>query len=148
MNPAKTLFLNPTLFSRASSVDTTHEGTTSFALAWLDSTVVQYTPHGLSHTVIVASPDMAWLSHASSFDVTGPSRCLWPSSFLPSLSFFLLFHLVATPLVILDFTSLIRAYGTTNQPHEFVFQSCWIRTSSLPSQFLVFWKLRLDELMW
>jgi hypothetical protein len=82
---------------------------------------------------------MVRFNHASPFDVTGPTRGPWPSLFLLYLSFFLhLFHFAAAPLMILDFSSLIGARDVTNRLHEFVFQACWVRTSSLPSHFPVF----------
>jgi hypothetical protein len=134
-------------FSRASPVVLTHEVVTLCALTRLGSIVTQNPPHGPSHVAGVTLSDMMRLSHASPFSVTSPPRSSRPSSFLLSLSFFL-FHLVAAPLAIWDFSSLIGACAVTNRLYKLVFQSCWVRTSSLSSHFLIFWNFCLDEFMW
>jgi hypothetical protein len=46
--------------------------------------------------------------------------------------------LTAAPLVILEFPPLLKARGASNQLHELVPQSCWVRTTSLPSHFVAF----------
>jgi hypothetical protein len=137
--PGQNFFSNLALFSHTRPIGMIHKGVASCALVRLDSTVTQNSPCGLSHAVRATPSNMARLSHPSPFSMTGPLGGPRPSFFLLSLSFFLLvFHLPLAPLVILDFSSLIRARGATNQLHELVFQSCWVHTSSLPSHFLVF----------
>jgi hypothetical protein len=62
--------------------------------------------------------------------------------------FFLLSSFVMALLVILEFSPPYEASGALNRLYELVSRSYWVRMSSLPSHFIVFRFLCLDELMW
>jgi hypothetical protein len=84
-------------------------------------------------------------SHTRYFSVTSTqNRASIPFSLSSSASL----HLVVTPLVICEFSPLFGARDAINWLHELISQSCWVRTSSVPSHFVVFWFFRLNELMW
>jgi hypothetical protein len=135
MNPTKTFSpSNMALLSHVSAVGATYEEVTPYASARLNSTLSHSLPCGLSHAKRVAPSDMARLSHASSFSITGPPRGSHP--------FFSFFLLLSSPcsgsFMIYDFSPLFGVCGATNRLYELVSQSCWVHTSSLPSHFVVF----------
>jgi hypothetical protein len=63
-----------TILIHASPVDVTYKEVASYPLTRLGSTVSHILPHDLSHAARVVPSDMARVSHASPFGVTGPSR--------------------------------------------------------------------------
>jgi hypothetical protein len=85
--PDQIFFPNLVIFSRASPVGVIYKGVKPYVVARLASTVSRTLPCGLSHTARVAPSDMAWLSHANPFGMTGRPRLPRPSSsfFLPPL---------------------------------------------------------------